>query len=148
MVKMRIDVKTVKGRDYLQYVDVHGHIFHIGSANKLENWQLAFYLYGWGLNDLQSEFLRKMREELKKYFEWDSKEFGQVEKFVDMGMRGYVGFGDWPRKGLAKVFDKKSEECRVLRAAIMQKFPDVTTKAEMRRTVNYNRRNSAHEESA
>lgn len=145
MVKMRIDIKTVKGRDYLQYVDVHGHIFHIGSANKLENWQLAYYLFGSGLEDLQSEFLRKMRQELKKYLKWDSEKFGQVEEFTDMGMRGYVGYGDWPRKGLAKVFDKKAEECRELRAAIKKRFPHITTKAEMRRTVNYNRRKSVRE---
>jgi hypothetical protein len=40
-MKPKLVVKTTKGHRYLQLLDIHGHLIHIGSADKAENWCVA-----------------------------------------------------------------------------------------------------------
>jgi hypothetical protein len=138
MVKMRIDIKTVKGKEYLQYVDPHGHVYHIGPANKLESWQLAFWLYGCGLESLKFQFYEKMQLEFKERFGLDQEKWERLMVCLNDGKNGEVS--NFPEGTIDKIYDKKAMECDELRKAIKQKFPHITGKEEMRRTVNYNRR--------
>jgi hypothetical protein len=63
---MRIDIKKVKGKEYLQYTDNEGHFYHIGSATNIGNWKIAYWLYGIGLEHMELAFIKKMRVEVEE----------------------------------------------------------------------------------
>ena len=42
-MKPKLVVKTTKGHQYLQLLDLYGNLIHIGSADKAENWCVAFH---------------------------------------------------------------------------------------------------------
>lgn len=144
---MRIDVKTVKGKEYLQFVDVDGHIYHIGSAEKIDSWKMAFYLYGTGLLNMEWAFEEKAKAILAERFGWDfSKEedqnkFSELQAYLGKGQSGYVGFNEWLRTESERIYDKKAVEIEEWRKAVKAKFPGIArSKVELRKTVNYNRR--------
>jgi hypothetical protein len=53
---------------------------------------------------------------------------------------GYVGFDDFPRKKLERIYDSKAFECDDWRTIIRKQFPNILGNEEMRKTVEYNRR--------
>ena len=61
---MRIDLKVVKGKQYLQYVSSLGFLVHAGPVDDLESWRLAFHLLK---DDLESEWIRQFNR-LKPFF--------------------------------------------------------------------------------
>jgi len=132
---MRIETKKVKGREYLQYVDPWGHIFHIGSANIYKNWQIAAWLYGSGLDDLMLEVCHKFEAEILKRF---PEKKNDLSEFTGAGMSGYVGGDEKFSKKLSRVFDDKAIELMDLRKGIREKFPNIKTKKDLRETVIYN----------
>jgi len=134
---MRIETKKVKGREYLQYVDPWGHIFHIGSAATYENWQIAAWLYGSGLDDLRHECYGKFKGEMLKRFPTEQSDLSDV---MGDGMNGYVGFSEKFTKKLQRIFDDKEIELMDLRKGIREKFPNIKTKKDLRETVRYNLR--------
>ena len=136
---MRIDIKQVNGKSYLQYVDLHGHIYHIGSTEKLENWKAAFWLYGYGLNELELGFIHKMKTEVTKHLPGiDEKTWISIEGRIGDGMNGYVGFNPEWKELISRVFDSKAIARDDLRKAVKQKFPEIKSKEALRRTVDYN----------
>lgn len=147
---MRIDIKTVKGKDYIQFIDVDGHLYHIGPADNYDNWKLAFYLYGGGLGRIEWQFVMKMKWDLIERFGWDwskeedKKKYANLLGFLGKGKNGYVGFGEhakWLRTEVERIYDRKAEEIDVWRKAIKDKFPDISErKTKLKQTVNYNRR--------
>jgi hypothetical protein len=42
-VKPKLVIKTTKGRRYLQLLDLHGNLIHVGSAEKPENWAAGIH---------------------------------------------------------------------------------------------------------
>ena len=40
-MKPKIVIKKVKGHQYLQVLDMYGHLIHIGNTDSLENWAVA-----------------------------------------------------------------------------------------------------------
>lgn len=56
---MRIDVKTVKNKKYLQFVDKQGRIFHIGSASDFDSWLVAAILWN---REWRIEYRRKQED--------------------------------------------------------------------------------------
>lgn len=135
---MRIDIKKVNGKEYLQYVDFYGHVFHIGPTDKLINWKIAFWLYGYGLNEMQLEFEKKMIAEAQKRF--SSLDISSLERNVGKGMNGYVGFEPTFKDAINRIFDVKAIELDQIRNAVRQKFPDIKMKEALRATVVYNYR--------
>jgi hypothetical protein len=132
---MRIDIKKVHGSEYLQYVDIYGHIFHIGPADDLENWKVAAWLYGSGLFELKFQFYWKVNAEVRKRFPGDHTD---LIDFTSAGMDGSVGFNKSFDARLSKVYDKKWIELDKLRQAVREKFPDIKTKKRLKDTVRYN----------
>jgi hypothetical protein len=132
---MRIETKKVKGREYLQYVDPWGHIFHIGSANTYENWQIAAWLYGCGLGELEFEVHGKFKAEMQKRFPTEESDLSGL---TGDGMNGYVGFTEKFTRKLQRIFDDKEIELMDLRKGIREKFPNIKTKKDLRETVRYN----------
>jgi len=135
---MRIDIKKVRGHEYLQFTDVHGHVYHIGSAVDVESWKKAYWLFGLGLDDLQFEFVMKMRAQLAKRLDWTEELEQTLESYLGRGKQGYLGSGAFADS--MKKIDDKAVACMQLRKAIQRKFPDIRRKEELRRTVDYNRR--------
>jgi len=132
---MRIDVKKVNGSEYLQYVDPHGHIFHIGPANTYKNWQIAAWLYGSGLDDLMLEVCHKFEAEILKRF---PEKKNDLSEWTGAGMNGYVGGDEKFSKKLQRVFDDKAIELMEMRKGIKEQFPNIKTKKDLRETVIYN----------
>jgi hypothetical protein len=132
---MRIDIKKVNGCEYLQYVDPWGHIFHIGSANTYENWQIAAWLYGCGLGELEFEVHGKFKAEMQKRFPTEESDLSGL---TGDGMNGYVGFSKQFSEKLKRIFDNKEIEFMQLRDLIKRDLPDVKTKKQFRETVRYN----------
>ena len=135
---MRIDIKTVGDKKYLQYVDTYGHIYHIGPVDNIQNWKIAFWLYGYGLNELHSSFIDKMKVEIKKHLDIDKETWTNIQSYLGNGMSGYVGFYPPFREAINRIFDFKAMKRDDLRRAVKQKFPEIKTKEALRRTVDYN----------
>lgn len=136
---MRIDIKKVKGKEYLQYTDNDGHVYHIGSAVEVENWKIAYWLFGFGLDELQCEFVMKMRVQVAKRLVWTEELENMLEYMLGDGKNGYVGHGNFAA-AVERVHGQKSMVCEELRRLIKLKFPHIRKKEELRRTVDYNRR--------
>jgi hypothetical protein len=60
---MRIDVKRVKGNEYVQLVDRLGHVFHVGSATDFDSWLIAFMVWE---KEWSQEYLRKRDATLER----------------------------------------------------------------------------------
>lgn len=66
---MRIDVKTVKGRHYLQYVDKNGCLHHLGSANDFDSWLLSLIIWNKEYLDRRKEFFESIKAKARQYIE-------------------------------------------------------------------------------
>lgn len=60
---MRIDIKKVRDKEYLQLVDKQGHIFHVGSATDYYSWLVAFMIWE---KEWRQEYIRKREETFDK----------------------------------------------------------------------------------
>lgn len=78
--KPKVQIKTVKGHRYLQLIDIHGNLIHIGSTDKVENWSVAYRalrhqydaLGFHELTDLDSNMgLLGFKNEAKLSVDWD-----------------------------------------------------------------------------
>jgi hypothetical protein len=132
---MRIETKKVKDREYLQYVDPYGHIFHIGPADNLENWKIAFWLYGNGLFEMKGNLENTLGMDVQKRFNLDEEGIIALQSCLGDGMSSVTG--DLTKK-LNKIFDKKATEFDELRNLIKRELPQVKTKKQIRETVCYN----------
>lgn len=74
---MRVDLKRVKGRSYLQFVDKRGIIHHLGSVEDFNSWLLSLIL--WNLSnsleylEKRKEFFESMETKARQYIELDSE---------------------------------------------------------------------------
>jgi hypothetical protein len=72
---MRIDVKTVKGCKYIQFVDRRGHIFHIGPASDFDSWLVSviFWDQKWReeYHERREDFFDITENEMNKYVQLD-----------------------------------------------------------------------------
>lgn len=82
---MRIDVKTVKGKKYLQFVDNHGSLFHIGSASDFDSWLISAIAWDqqWIKEhyEKREDFFDQFESEMKKHVILDDdkiESFGSV----------------------------------------------------------------------
>ena len=71
-MKPKLVVKTTKGHRYLQLLDLHGNLIHIGNADKLENWCVAIqalqYNYdGLAIQEALELDQEKVLQSLKKF---------------------------------------------------------------------------------
>ena len=71
-MKPKLVVKTTKGHRYLQLLDLHGNLIHIGNADKLENWCVAIqalqYNYdGLAIHEALELDQEKVLHSLKKF---------------------------------------------------------------------------------
>jgi hypothetical protein len=139
VAEMRVDIKKVKGKEYLQYTDNDGHIYHIGSATDIEKWKIAYWLFGSGLMDIELQFFDKMRVQIAKRFEWNEGLENTLENKLGEGMQGYVGYDEFS-KVIDKIYGEKVMLNDNLRKAVKLKFPALKKKRAIRRTVDYNRR--------
>jgi hypothetical protein len=44
LMEMRLDIKKVKNNKYIQFVDSHGNVFHVGPASELHSWLVGMLL--------------------------------------------------------------------------------------------------------
>jgi vacuolar-type H+-ATPase subunit I/STV1 len=59
---MRIDVKTVKGKEYLQFVDNHGSLLHIGSASDFDSWLISAIIW-------EQQWMKECYEKREDFFD-------------------------------------------------------------------------------
>jgi len=60
---MRIDIKKVKGKEYVQLVDKIGHVFHVGPAADYDSWLIALMLWE---KEWRQEYLRRREKTFDK----------------------------------------------------------------------------------
>lgn len=77
---MRIDLKRVKGRSYLQFVDKRGIIHHLGSVDDFNSWLLSFILWNFSNSseylEKRMEFFESMEAKASQYIklDWEKRE--------------------------------------------------------------------------
>ncbi|UCD44582.1 MAG: hypothetical protein JSV27_10755, partial [Candidatus Bathyarchaeota archaeon] len=94
---MRMDIKTVKGKDYLQIVDNLGYIHHVGPASLL-NFAVCQRIIGF--YDGRARFDRLENYFVSKgYPRWEENEWGPAKKMAsDVEIHYIEGiFGYTPR---------------------------------------------------
>jgi hypothetical protein len=97
---MRIDIKKVKGKEYIQLVDRKGHIFHVGPATDYDSWLIALMMWE---KEWRQEYLRK-REET----------FNKIENEIGK----HISIGDLELRVLDSIKYRDSYDFRVARKSI------------------------------
>ena len=83
---MRIDVKTVKGTHYLQYVDKNGYLHHLGVASDFDTWLLSLIIWNKEYLDMRKELFESVKAKARQYIELDERK----EKIIDAIFYRYV----------------------------------------------------------
>jgi hypothetical protein len=82
---MRIDIKTVKNRKYLQFIDKQNDVFHIGSASDFDSWVISAILWDqhWTKEyyERRRDFFDLLESEMEKHIILDD---GKKESFFDV----------------------------------------------------------------
>jgi hypothetical protein len=85
-----MDIKTVKGKDYLQIVDNRGYIHHVGPANLL-NFAVCQRILGFDNVKEQKRFESfENYFALKGYPRWEKNEWGPAKKMASEVVIHYV----------------------------------------------------------
>ena len=74
---MRIDVKTVKKRSYVQFIDRNGHRYHLGSVEDFDSWYLAILFWCQQLEE-ETAIKRKM------FFDDIDQKIGHYKQLSDI----------------------------------------------------------------
>jgi hypothetical protein len=118
---MRIDIKTVKGKDYVQFIDELGHLHHLGPAKDFDSWLAALYLWDWECQKNREKLFESVKAKVRGYINLDKdKEREMWRHFTTAGEFGeveVVSKGAWRK--IHKFFDKQ-ELCRQHREAILR----------------------------
>jgi len=70
---LRIDVKTVKGKHYLQVVDKNGCLHHIGCADDFDSWLLSLVIWSRERLKEHKELFESIMVKASKYIELDEE---------------------------------------------------------------------------
>ncbi len=83
MILTRLDIKTVKNRKYLQFIDGRGDIFHIGSASDFNSWLIGLIIWDKEWRDeyfqRRADFFEKVEYELSKYVQMDALKIDAID---------------------------------------------------------------------
>jgi len=90
---MRIDIKKVKGKEYVQLVDKRGHVFHVGPAADYDSWLIAFMIWE---KEWRQEYIRKREETFDKIGHEIGKHISvsslEIQALDALKHRGYSDF--------------------------------------------------------
>jgi hypothetical protein len=79
---MRVDIKKVRNKQYLQFVDKNGHLYHIGSATDFDSWIISLFLWyqQWEeeANERKNEFFSIMRGKIDSYIKLDNEKTATI----------------------------------------------------------------------
>ena len=97
---MRIAIKTVKGKKYIQYVDSRGHIYHVGPAVDFDSWLLALVFWNkeWNIEceERKTKFFHRMENEMNKFTELDWIKFEAIDAVrYQMGRKRSIESRRW-----------------------------------------------------
>ena len=80
---MRIDVKTVKDRHYLQYLDKYGCLHHLGSAGDFFNWLLSLIIWNKEYLDERKELFESTKAKARQYIELNEEKEQIIDNLYD-----------------------------------------------------------------
>jgi len=138
VLEMRVDIKKVKGKSYLQYIDSFRHLHHLGSAKDFGSWLLALYLWDEEWNLKRESFFESMKVRIQEHLVLN-------EKMIKL-MWEYFALYPWKEKmptSMTKRLDKiyqKKEICENIRKWVQDQFPWVKNKTMLRNVTNISRR--------
>jgi hypothetical protein len=94
-MKPKLVVKTTKGHRYLQLLDLHGNLIHIGNAEKLENWCVAINALQYNYEGLAYQEALKLDHEKVvqcfKQFQGDHRQTPEAwKKYCEKRIQGRV----------------------------------------------------------
>jgi hypothetical protein len=83
LMLMRLDIKKVKDKKYIQFVDSRGHIFHIGPASDLNSWLVGMLILDKQqfeeYNEKRADFFDKIEYEIAKCISLDPTKLEAID---------------------------------------------------------------------
>ncbi len=83
---MRVDIKKVKGKEFVQFLDNEGHLYHLGSVADFDSWFLALFLWYEQLQeetgDRKKQFFDEMETKMSKYMQLNHEQVSAMQFVV------------------------------------------------------------------